>query len=163
MFEDLQRAFEEFIDDPNETPQEAIERGERQFEEMEQTFRKIDLLSKGIGNIEEIKTTNEENKKKMKKSRNDFIDKMIEMYKNTLPREEYVKKRKEWNDKREETEEMKIQREMKELMEDVRSEREEIERIQREVNEKERILKDESNRIETIQRKVNEKERILMT
>ena len=56
----------------------------------------------------------------MKKSFNDFIDKMIEMYKNKLPREEYMKKRKEWNDKREQ-----------------------IERIQREVNEKERILKEE--------------------
>ena len=32
--------FEEFIVDPNETPQEAIQRYERQFEQMNQTFRK---------------------------------------------------------------------------------------------------------------------------
>ena len=32
--------FEEFVVDPNETPQEAIQRYERQFEQMNQTFRK---------------------------------------------------------------------------------------------------------------------------
>ena len=107
----------------NETNENAYKRGEGIFDQFDENLTNINIILKQENEINTFFNECKENKQKIIDYKNELIDKLLQIKKESSTKEEYNKQRKEWNEKREESPDKKNRRECEEMLEDIKQEK----------------------------------------
>ena len=108
---------------------QSYQRGERIFDQCENDIRNLNEILGHENNIIEFFETCKQNKLKLLDQKNDIINKLLRIKKQTLSKEEYVNLKEFWNEKREETKDEKNRRECEEMLEEMTEKEHYIEQI----------------------------------
>ena len=133
---------EQFEKDPDDTFEQAYHKGETIFDQQQEDIRNLTEIIDQEEEIIKFFTICKENKQVLINKNNKLIDKLIEM-KNKDPKvskEEIINLREFWNERRIETDTERMNRETKEMLEEVRTEKKYVEEMTRNMIEKERQL-----------------------
>ena len=152
---------EQFEKDPDDTFEQAYNKGEAIFDRRQEDIRNITELIDQEEEIIKFFAKCKENKQIMIHQNNKLIDKLIELKKNipNVSREEIKDCKDFWNERRNETEVERMNRETKEMLEEVREEKAFVVEMSRNMIEKERQLNEliEKAKVIEFKNELNEK------
>ena len=125
--------------EPNENNEQAYKRGEIIFDKRQDDIRNLNEILNQQEAINKFFEKCKENKQILINQNNKLINKLIEIQKNNpnISKQDFVEYREFWNEKRIETEVEKMNRETKEMLEEIKEEKKYIEEMRNKMmNEK---------------------------
>ena len=158
LFDDVKKALnyynenlknDIFVEEENEDNQKAYKRGETIFDQMDENLFNINLILSKEKELIKFFEKCKQNKQKIINQKNKIITKLLRIKKNdkTISKEEYLDLQDEWNERREETPDVRNRRECEEMLEEIREqiqylrkEREEFEKVKISQEELDQLL-----------------------
>ena len=128
--------------DLNEDNQQLYQRGETIYDQCEDDLNNLKEVLEKEKEIEEFFDKCRENKEKLIEEKNEIINKLLRIKKNKVTKEEYYNLRDFWNNKREETPDVKNRRECEEMLEEMKEEKKYIEEMTKRMESKGKELEE---------------------
>ena len=116
--------------EPNESNDQAYQRGEVIFDRCEDDLRNLNEIIEQQEEINKFFEKCKQNKIQLIDRKNEIINKLLRIKKNdkNVSKEEYLNLREFWNKKREETKDEKNRRECEEMLEEIKEEKKTVEK-----------------------------------
>ena len=128
LFENVKQSLNNYNDnlrnelfekEPNESNDQAYQRGETIFDKCEDDLKNLNEILEQENNIIQFFEKCKQNKNKLLEQKNEIINKLLRLKKKNSSKEEYLNLREEWNKRREETKDERNRRECEEMMDEM--------------------------------------------